>query len=255
MVKETLLPIQKELEQVQNILTDVFKIRAANLKDYIQLDSSFFNSFFRPALVILSAGLFNSPARQVIFLAAIVQFIHIAFQIHKDIIENEDQSIKNEDVRNCCQFPVLVGDYFYSRFFSCLCEANLLKYLYPLSELICQFSEGIIMRLENKIGLQVVPDPIYNTIIEKETALFIAGSCKLSGELGGGKGSDLKHLHHFGFNLGMYIGLIEDRASPDRTFPYLKEVFTHLQHLPPGVFRDSMEEMIGLLQKKNGFNG
>jgi geranylgeranyl pyrophosphate synthase len=247
---EVLLPIREELEQVQNILNEVFKIKTGNLIDFLHPDLSSINNFSRPALVILSARLFTLPSRQVIFLAAIVQFIYMAFQVHKSVTEDESQFAGADNHRNDRQFLVLVGDYFYSRFFAGLCDAGLLKYLRPLSELICQFNEGNILRLKNRKEELFAPDTLLKRIIEKESAAFVAASCRMGGELGGAREPDLKCLYHFGFNLGMSFGLLKEQASPDEAAPYFQKALSYLAPLPPGVNRDTMEQIACALQKE-----
>jgi len=253
--REVLLPIREELEQMQSILNRTFKIRAGNLADFVHLDFSCVNDFFRPALVILSASLFTLPSRQVIFLAAVVQFIYMAFQVHKNVAEDGNRFAGTDDHRNGYQFPVLVGDYLYSRFFAGLCDAGLLKYLRPLSELICQFNEGNILRFKNVKEEQAAPDTLLKKIIEKESAVFVAASCRMGGELGGAREPDLKRLYHFGFNLGMSLGLLEEQAGPDEAALYLQKALSYLATLPPGINRDTMEQMACLLQKEPVLHG
>jgi len=252
---EVLLPIREELEQMQSILNRTFKTKAGNLADFVHLDFSPVNNFSRPALVILSASLFTLPSRQVIFLAAIVQFIYMAFQVHKNVTEDGSQFAGTDYHRNGRQFPVLVGDYLYSRFFASLCDAGLLKYLRSLSELICQFNEGNILRFKNRKEELFAPDTLLRRIIEKESATFIATSCRMGGELGGAREPDLKCLYHFGFNLGMSLGLLEEQAGPDEAAPYFQKALSCLAPLPPGVNRDTMEQIACVLQKEPVLHG
>lgn len=254
-LREVLLPIGEELEKMQNILNRTFKIKAGNLADFVHLDSSSANNLFRPALVILSASLFTSPSGRVIYLAAIIQFIYMAFQVHKSVAEDESRFAGTDDHRNGYQFPVLVGDYLYSRFFAGLCDAGLLKYLRPLSELICEFNEGNILRFKRGKKEQVAPAALLEKIIEKESAVFVAASCQMGGELGGAREPDLKHLYHFGFNLGMSLGFFEEQAGLDEASPYLQKALSYLAPLPPGINRDTMEQMVCLLQKKPVLHG
>ncbi|KUK54743.1 MAG: Uncharacterized protein XD78_0010 [Desulfotomaculum sp. 46_296] len=250
-MEEILLPFKTELDQVQSILYKASKVRAGNLLDLMRLDFSPVKNLTRPGLILLTANLYNTPSRQVIFLAAILQFIHTASQIHKIVLENGSRMEQTDDFRNYCQLPVLIGDYLYSQVFVSLCDAGLFNYLRAFAELIGQLNEGCILKLKtDQEGLQ--SEDCYMTAVEKESGQVIATCCRISGELAGAPEDALNYLENLGFNLGMALGLAEDmpgnlKAAKD----FLKNALNRLEFLPQGESRDLLRQFIDILQEEN----
>lgn len=250
-MEEVLLPFKTELEQVQSILSKTFKIRAGNLLDLIYLDFSPVKNLTRPGLILLTTNLYNTASRQVVFLAAILQFIHTASQIHKIVLENGSRIEQTDDFRDYCQLPVLIGDYLYSQVFVSLCDAGLSNYLGVLAELIGQLNEGCILKLKTDQEGLLLEDS-YMTAIEKESGQVIATCCRISGELAGASEDGLNCLENLGFNLGMALGLAEDiPGNLKAAEKYFENALNCLELLPQGEARDLLKRFIGLLQEEN----
>lgn len=251
MMEEVLLPFKTELEQVQSILSKAFKIREGNLLDLMRLEFFPVENLTRPGLILLAANLYGTANRQTIFLAAILQFIHTASQIHKIVLENDSGMEQTDDFRDCCQLPVLVGDYLYSQVFVSLCDAGLSNYLGTLAELIGQLNEGCILKLKTNQESPQSKDS-YMTAVEKESGQVFATCCRISGELAGAPAEGLNYLENLGFNLGMALGLAEDMpGDPEAAEIFFKNALNCLEFLPQGESRDLLKRFISLLQKEN----
>ena len=246
-MEEVLLPFKTELEQVQSILSKSFRARAGNLLDLMRMDFSPVKNLTRPGLILLAANLYNTVNRQVVFLAAILQFIHTASQIHKIVIENGSRMEQTDDFRNYCQLPVLIGDYLYSQVFVSLCDAGLSNYLRTFAELIGQLNEGCILKLKtDQEGLE--SEDSYLTVIEKESGQVIAACCRISGELAGAPEDGLNCLENLGLNLGMALGLAEEMTgNPEAAEVFFKDALNCLEFLPQGESRDLLKQFICLL--------
>jgi len=245
-----LLSFNKELEHVQSILSKAFKTRAGSLLDLMRLDFSPVNNHTRPGLILLAANLYNNVSRQVVYLAAILQFIHTASQIHKIVLENDGLMEKIDYFRDYCQLPVLIGDYLYSQIFVNLCDAGLFNYLRTFAELIGQINEKCILKIKtDQEGTQSADSNM--TVIEKESGRVIAACCRISGELAGAPEEDLDLLESFGFNLGMALGLAEDMpGNSEAVKDFFKDALNCLELLPQGESRNLLKQFIGSLQEE-----
>ncbi|HAG11961.1 MAG TPA: hypothetical protein DCK76_11455 [Desulfotomaculum sp.] len=250
-MEEVLLSFKTEMEHVQSILSKAFKIRAGSLLDLMRMDFSPVKNLARPGLILLAANLYNNVSRQVVYLAAILQFIHTASQIHKIVLENDGLMEKTDYFRDYCQLPVLIGDYLYSQVFVSLCDAGLFNYLRTFSDLIGQINEGCILKLRtDQEGTQ--PADSYMTVIEKESGRVIAACCRISGELAGAPEDDLHLLESLGFNLGMALGFAEDiPGNSEAAKDFFKNALNCLESLPHGESRKLLMQFIGSLQEGN----
>lgn len=242
MLERVLAPIKAELQEAQNILAKTYQIRAGHLGRFTRLIPGSFHDFIRPALVLLSARIFAPLNSQAVALAAVIQFIYLAARIHRNVRECPVPG----DPKDGYQFPVLVGDYFYSRFFTCLCDHDVVKYLNPLSRIICEMSKGGILRVQSGDGLQNAD--LLKQIVFKETAILFGGGCRLAGDLAGASEREQKALDRLGTSFGMAVGLSE---YAQETSGYLGEALVALAGLPPGESRDTLEQLIRLFQKQN----
>lgn len=247
-MNKLLHPIEYELQQVQQLINKSFKIKAGHLSTFAHLNFEELNSVIRPALLLLCARLYGNINVQTITLAAVVQFIFMASNVHSGINEdsNDSQPLPKEtDPRDGCQFPVLVGDYLYGRFFTSLCDANIVNYLHPLSKIICKINEGGILRLKQNSKEEITGNVLENIILN-ETAELFAGSCRLGGALVGAGEMQQKFLHHTGISLGMAFGLMEYNAPSEQINKYLAKAQENIQYLPNIHARKNMEQLVSL---------
>jgi len=250
-LKQVIYPIKEELKKVQGNMNRHFNIKAGYLGDFAHLELCQLNSILRPVLVILSAGMFGKITDRVISLAGVLQYIYLASCIHKGI--NEDIEITQAptgDPRDGCQFPVLVGDYFYGRFFTSLCDAGIVDYLRPLAEMICVINEGGVIRLRNSGSTGINPSP-GRELVRKETAEMLASCCRLGARLNGAGGQQQETLGRFGVSFGIALGLMEQGNSfEEQAVVYLREALPELDKLPPGPNRTALKELVGLFLRR-----
>ncbi|WP_018086542.1 polyprenyl synthetase family protein [Desulfurispora thermophila] len=245
MLAEVLRPIRPELQQVAGYMQKHFYIKAGYLGDFAHVELSHLDSQLRPALVVLVAKLFGEIDTRVLSLAGVVQFIHLAARVHDNI--NEDQHDSDPlvaDPREGSQYPVLVGDYFYGRFFTTLCEAGIECFLQPLAEVICQINTGGILRLKRSTHMQHTTWPEQQLLVERETASLIALGCRLGAQLAGASEKQSEQAEKFGFNLGMNVGLTEKGAWFEQAVVFLRRALEILQCLPGGESRVVLRQLV-----------
>lgn len=243
MLSNILQPIEEELHSVHNLIKNQLTIKAGYVGSFAHLEFSFINKTIRPALVILSSRIYGCNPEKAAALASVFQFIYMASSVHEGITENDSDYIRGDsDPRDGSQFPVLVGDYLYGKFFTFLCDAGIINLLHPLAEIICLIHEGGIIK--KKVTGQSPSSQVFREVVRKETAELFAGCCALGARLAGAPEKDQDLMRRFGQNLGMAYGLLEQGITMEYAAPYLKEALSDLAHIPDKQERDVLEQLV-----------
>jgi geranylgeranyl pyrophosphate synthase len=243
MLREILKPIKNELNIVKNAVEKEMFIRTDYIGKYAHLEFSYFDRFIRPALVILSSGIYGCSGDKTLSLACVFQFIHMASVVHKNIPEKDtDYTREDSDPRDGSQFPVLVGDYLYGKYFSYLNDVGMIDYLRPIAEIICEIHEGGI--LKNRIKGKNPASEAYCEVVRKETAELFAGCAAMGARLAGASAYDQENMRLLGKNIGMASGLKERGAAAKYTSAYLDEALAVLSHVPDLAERAILEQII-----------
>jgi geranylgeranyl pyrophosphate synthase len=249
MLRDIITPIEGELISVHSLIKKNLTIKTGCLGRYAHLEFSPINKNIRPVLVVLSSRIYGLARTKVTALAGVIQFIYMASTIHQGITENDSEYYRgNIDPKDGSQFPVLVGDYLYGKFFYFLSEADILNLLDPLADIICEIHEGGILR--NKLTKQVPPSKALHEVVRKETAELFAGCCSLSALLAGAPQEEQESMRRYGFNLGMAYGLLEQGISREHVSAYLGKAYDSLSRIAAGLERNLMEELILILYRQ-----
>lgn len=224
--------------------------KSGHAGQFAHLESSRLEGNIRPAVTILSAKLFNFKREEIIVLASIMQYIHMAFKVQAHITE-EDILPENGDVRDGCQFPVLVGDYLYGKFFRLLSDANIIKYLHPLAKIICCLNEGATIRNQHSdINLLTAPD-VLKDIVHKETAVLFAECASIAAEICDANATQIQTMYNFGLNFGQGFGLLEQGAPYEYVEPYFNKAILLLEGLSGGKNLDLIRLVAMFKHNKN----
>ena len=223
--------IQQELKAVEAIIKKELSIKkAGHVGSLAYLEFSHLNRTIRPAVVIFTAQLFNFKKDAVFPLAAIMQFIYMASQIHANITETDPPVGEAVDPRDGCQFPVLVGDYLYGKFFALLSDAAIIEHLGPLADIICSVNEGAVMK--NQYANELSTDQqLLQTIVGRDHGDFFAGCCSLAAKASEAGEEAVKQMHDFGFNFGIGYGLLEWGAPFEQAEQYFNKAREALDSL------------------------
>ncbi|PPD10478.1 MAG: octaprenyl diphosphate synthase [Methylotenera sp.] len=175
----------------------------------------------RPALVLLSSGLFNpiqSPHHQ---LAAIVEFIHTATLLHDDVVDESamrrGKSTANHLFGNAAS--VLVGDFLYSRAFQMMVQLKNMRVMEILSEATNVIAEGEVLQLLN-IHNADVTEQQYLKVIHYKTAKLFEAAMRLGAVINDASKQDEYALALYGMKLGTAFQLVDDvldlSGDPDK---------------------------------------
>jgi octaprenyl-diphosphate synthase len=164
----------------------------------------------RPALLLLSARLFNYPGRGAIKLGAVVEIIHTATLVHDDIID-EAQTRRGRPAANTqwgnskC---VLAGDWLYMQAFKIAVRERNFRVLDSLIDLTQQMVEGELLQME-KLGKLISIDEHFDLIFRKTACLFSV-CMRLGAILGGATPQQEENLAQYGRDLGMAFQIVDD---------------------------------------------
>ena len=164
----------------------------------------------RPALLLLSAKLFNYEGRGAIRLGAVVEIIHTATLVHDDIID-EAETRRGRPAANTqwgnskC---VLAGDWLYMQAFKVAVQERNFRILDALIELTQQMVEGELLQME-KLGKLISLDEHFDLIYRKTACLFSV-CMRLGAILGGATHEQEDCLGQYGRHLGMAFQIVDD---------------------------------------------
>jgi octaprenyl-diphosphate synthase len=165
----------------------------------------------RPALVLLSSGMFGKVKTHHHELAAIVEFIHTATLLHDDVVDESamrrGKSTANQLFGNAAS--VLVGDFLYSRAFQMMVKLQNMRVMEILSETTNIIAEGEVLQLLN-IHNADVTEQDYLKVIHFKTAKLFEAATRLGAVISNANNTDETALAHYGMRLGTAFQLIDD---------------------------------------------
>lgn len=165
----------------------------------------------RPALVLLSANMFNGVCAEHHHLAAIVEFIHTATLLHDDVVDESDlrrgKSTANHVFGNAAS--VLVGDFLYSRAFQMMVKLQNMRVMEILAEATNTISEGEVLQLLNVRKVDITEQE-YLKVIHFKTAKLFEAATRLGAVISKADAQQEQGLAAYGMHLGTAFQLIDD---------------------------------------------
>lgn len=166
----------------------------------------------RPALVLLSSGLFGPVDEQQQQLAAIIEFIHTATLLHDDVVDESQlrrgKSTANHVFGNAAS--VLVGDFLYSRAFQMMVTLQNMRVMEILSEATNTIAEGEVLQLLNLKNADVTEEA-YLRVIHFKTAKLFEAAARLGAVMSkNATKNDEEALALYGMHLGTAFQLVDD---------------------------------------------
>lgn len=165
----------------------------------------------RPALVLLSANLFQGVQTAHHQLAAIVEFIHTATLLHDDVVDASDlrrgKSTANHVFGNAAS--VLVGDFLYSRAFQMMVKLQNMRVMEILADATNTISEGEVLQLLNVRKVDITEQE-YLKVIHFKTAKLFEAATRLGAVMSNANAAQEQGLAAYGMHLGTAFQLIDD---------------------------------------------
>ena len=165
----------------------------------------------RPALVLLSAGVFGKIESQHHTLSAVVEFIHTATLLHDDVVDESamrrGRATANTLFGNAAS--VLVGDFVYSRAFQMMVSVQNMRVMDILAEATNIIAEGEVLQLLN-INDADISDEDYLRVIHYKTAKLFEAATRLGAVICKASEKDEQAMAEYGMRLGTAFQLIDD---------------------------------------------
>lgn len=207
--------VQMRLHQELNELSRFEELLQPNLDE---LDRT-----VNPAIVLAVSRALQKQEPKAEVLAEIIQLLFLANKIHKLMKDDDDLA---EELR---QYPVLVGDLLYGKFFLKLCREELLVFLDPLARVMGTMSEGGISHWLFRGRTIKTAEKL--KVVEKESAALTALAARLSAELAGVSGPLQYKIEAFGWELGLAWGAWKERLDRMEIQGILKRASDILQEI------------------------
>jgi octaprenyl-diphosphate synthase len=230
-IREELTLVEREIRrQIDAIVSAQYPKNRRFMKRIVHYLFEIPGKLLRPALVLLSAKAVDGDrivdTEQLIKLATAVEFVHSASLIHDDIIDDSDyrrnQITLNKQYGN--QIAVLVGDIFYSQFFSILIDLKpehrdqREKLLMSFSDTTRKLCFGEIYEHKIRIRGEEASMDEYLRVVEDKTASLFSVSCMSGALLNGADEDTCLALSQYGLNLGYTFQIVDDHIDRDAIF-------------------------------------
>ncbi len=165
----------------------------------------------RPALVVLSAGVFGYQGKHHHQLAAVVEFIHTATLLHDDVVDGSELRRGNPTANALFgnAASVLVGDFVYSRAFQMMVEVESMRVMQVLAEATNVIAEGEVLQLMNCHNAEI-DEHAYLRVIRYKTAKLFEAATRLGAILGRATPAEEAAMANYGMHLGTAFQLIDD---------------------------------------------
>ena len=165
----------------------------------------------RPALVLLSAGVFDYRGAHHHTLAAVVEFIHTATLLHDDVVD-ESNLRRGRETANALfgnAASVLVGDFLYSRAFQMMVGVNDMRVMQVLADATNTIAEGEVLQLLN-CNDPDIDEERYLQVIRFKTAKLFEAATRLGAIISQASACDEEAMAQYGMHLGTAFQLIDD---------------------------------------------
>jgi octaprenyl-diphosphate synthase len=203
LLRDDLVALEDEFEK--DTVSDVGAI--TEIGEYLRAGGG---KRIRPALLLLSAKLFDYQGRGAVRLGAAVEIIHTATLVHDDIID-EARTRRGRPAANTqwgnskC---VLAGDWLYMQAFKVAVQERNFRILDTLIELTQQMVEGELLQME-KLGRLITLEEYFDLIYRKTACLFSV-CMRLGAILSGATAEQEAALGQYGRDLGMAFQIVDD---------------------------------------------
>ena len=203
--------INADMQKVDHVIHDSLKSEVALINQISTYIVQSGGKRLRPALVLLTAGIFGNIKPEHHQLAAIVEFIHTATLLHDDVVDESDkrrgQATANSLYGNAAS--VLVGDFLYSRAFQMMVKVENMRVMSILSQATNTIAEGEVIQLLN-IHNDQITEAQYLQVIHYKTAKLFEAASRLGAVVSGASAEDETALAHYGMHIGTAFQLIDD---------------------------------------------
>jgi geranylgeranyl pyrophosphate synthase len=212
-------PIQEGLAAVETRLGEVVQGQHEALTAATERLLSAGGKRIRPAICLMTAGIFDADPDHAVSLAAAVEMLHTATLVHDDLIDGAllRRGTPTLNVNWSPAAAVLTGDYLFAR------AANLVTRTHDV-RVMNLFAKTLMVILNGEVRQQFSQgrtnrDDYYERIYAKTAAMFVLAT-EAAAALAGADSTSIEALKAFGRQVGMAYQIVDDVldfvGSPDQ---------------------------------------
>jgi geranylgeranyl pyrophosphate synthase len=164
----------------------------------------------RPAVALLTGGMFGADSEKLVTLGAAIELLHTATLVHDDLIDGAllRRGIATLNSRWTPAATVLTGDFIFARAAKLAAETNSVPVMRMFSITLATIVNGELTQLFASRGIANL-EAYYQRIYAKTASMFelaTAASTMLSSEDDG----IVEEMRSFGYNIGMAFQIVDD---------------------------------------------
>lgn len=202
-------PINKGMDDVEMILRSISDDQHETLATATQNLLMAGGKRIRPAICLLTAGIFEAGYNPSVTLAAAVEMVHTATLVHDDLIDGSllrrGKPTLNAELPH--DAAVLMGDYLFARAADMVAEVEEVNIMKLFAKTLMVILNGEIAQRFTR--WQADRQEYYKRIYAKTAALFVLAA-KSVAMLGGAEDGQLTAVERFSHSLGMAFQIVDD---------------------------------------------
>lgn len=173
--------------------------------------NSFDGKWLRPALVLLSTGVFGEDPGKAAPIGAALELIHNATLIHDDIIDESETRRGRRALwkRWGSGATVLMGDLLYAKAFELTTRHGSIEIQEMIATATGRMCQGELQQLES-CGKTDVTEEEYLNVIANKTACLMSACTQSGSMVAEAEQEDVERMRLFGINLGMAFQIVDD---------------------------------------------
>lgn len=206
---ESFAPIQDGLEAVEERLRQIVEGQHNSLTAVTERLVAAGGKRLRPAIALLTAGVFSADNERSVVLAAAIEMLHTATLVHDDLIDGSLLR-RGAPTLNADWSPsavVLTGDYLFARAAHLGAQTENVRVMELFAQTLMTIVNGEIEQMFSP--QRVSRDGYMRRIYAKTAALFVLAT-EAAAVLGDADAAGLSAVREYGRNVGMAFQIVDD---------------------------------------------
>lgn len=164
----------------------------------------------RPAVALLTGGMFSARQERLLKLAASIEMLHTATLVHDDLIDGSllRRGIPTLNAQWSPAATVLAGDYIFARAAELAAQTDSIEVMRLFAETLATIVNGEIIQMFSSRGISSRND-YYQRIYAKTASMFVLAT-ESAAILSDVDDAVVTALHQYGYEIGMAFQIVDD---------------------------------------------